>query len=390
MMFSFVAIATTITTKTSYRNNRRRHRRRHRNRDAPNISRFLVLLPMLVLTTTTTVEFGVVFVDGFPTIISNRHHNIIHSSKEIITIDTHCLLSGKTAGCRSSNTGVQLQLQRIKTNNYSQRNRAFRLAKTLLRSKPIAEEEEEYDDSELLSGDNSLATAMFSSSSSTSSLLPCILFGLEALWLVLITPDITKTKRLATKWGGAYGFLLASFLFAPSTIQQIKDLQHPSSGKSNSYKYVQRLYSGLFLFCVLGLPSGFPGEGGYWPTAMGGITTALSMTLVRLVGANYSWNGYWKSQSQQGEFSSSSEQSTIHDNDTNSRKKQRQLKSVLGSLKTFFNDILKLKKTDKKKAGFYRASAVCLFMIAFSNFMQGRFQLRVRYRFFYWSFFIDW
>jgi hypothetical protein len=193
------------------------------------------------------------------------------------------------------------------------------------------------------------------SSPTTTSTLPSILFGTMALWLFLI-PDVTLTKRLATKWGGACGFAMASFLFG--RMDQL-------SSSVSSASYPRCIYGGLFLFCAFGIPGGFPGEAGFWAKAVPGILTALSMTAVRVYGATVAWRG-WKASFEDNNGEKTSTTTT----------KRNVLQLAWQSLGETLGQ-LREKKVDKKKSLFYRNSVLLMSGIAFSNFMEGMFQLRV-------------
>ena len=203
-----------------------------------------------------------------------------------------------------------------------------------------------------------------------------LVFGFASALLFLI-PDKTLTKRLATKWGGAAGFGLASY--ASRILQQqvqrttsstaTSPTTSVSSGSSllllsnDTYK---RWNLGLCGFCVLAIPS-VPGEAWFWPSPAAAIGTSLILTATRIFGAMVFYRG-WKF----GFVSSSSVAAAAASVSTSSRVTQELWQGWKKNWKG-------IRVCTKPKASlFYRNSLLVVLFAMFSNLMEGIFHMRVR------------
>jgi hypothetical protein len=137
--------------------------------------------------------------------------------------------------------------------------------------------------------------------------LSTVLFGCIAV-LLFFLPDKTGGKQLASKFGGAAGFGLASgisyILASPpsslqtavassssrsSTIRRVSTTNTYADTDTNTYL---RLHLGLLGFCVLGFGA-IPGEAAFCRTAGPAMVAYCAMSCARLVGAVTAFRG-WK------------------------------------------------------------------------------------------------
>ena len=177
--------------------------------------------------------------------------------------------------------------------------------------------------------------------------LTTALFGVISVVLFAL-PDKTLTKKLASKWGGAAGFGLASY-----SSHILMGANQNSRLSSDTYR---RLNIGLLGFSCLGLVA-VPGEAAFSPLATPAILTSFSMTIVRIVGAVVSYCG-WKFGALPSSLS---------------------LTSVTNELWQGYKSNWKgLQVLDRKKSLFYRNSLLVLLFGMFSNFMEGISHIRVR------------
>jgi hypothetical protein len=177
------------------------------------------------------------------------------------------------------------------------------------------------------------------------------LFGVMSLVLLAI-PDKTLTKRLASKWGGAAGFGLASYL--SYILQQQRTLascETETKIESDNDTY-RRANLGLLGFCVFGLVA-LPGEAGFWPQAAPAMVTAACLMGVRVFGAIVAYRGWH----------------------------QGIIASGVNPMRELWNgtkgNLRGLRVLDKKKSLFYRNALLLVLFGMFSNWMEGLFGLRV-------------
>lgn len=170
-------------------------------------------------------------------------------------------------------------------------------------------------------------------------------FGLISL-VLFIMPDKTFTKHLASKWGGAGGFGIASYLFYL--------LQTSSTSNSVEYdNFLKRCQLGLAGFCALGLCS-IPGEAAFFSTPVLAMIMSALITGTRLGGLMVSLR-IWASNVSEVRFN------------------KELWYGCLNTLRGF-------KVQDKKKSLFYRNSAVIVGLAMISNMLEGLFQMRVRWK----------
>jgi hypothetical protein len=181
--------------------------------------------------------------------------------------------------------------------------------------------------------------------------LSSFLFGVMSLVLLAI-PDKTLTKRLASKWGGAAGFGLASYLSYILQQQRASascEKETKTDSDNDTYK---RANLGLLGFCVFGLVA-LPGEAGFWPQAAPAIVTAACLTAVRVFGAIVAYRGWH----------------------------QGIVASGVNPMRELWNgtkgNLRGLRVLDKKKSLFYRNTLLLVLFGMFSNWMEGLFGLRV-------------
>jgi hypothetical protein len=174
--------------------------------------------------------------------------------------------------------------------------------------------------------------------------LSTVIFGFISV-LLLLCPDKTLTKRLASKFGGAAGFGLASgasYILAGAN-------EHDQL-TSDTYK---RLNLGVLGFSVLGL-AGVPGEAAFFTTAAPAMFTSLLMLVTRIVGALVAYQGWIRG---------------ITSGLTPVQELVEGMKSNIRGLK--------VKRQDKKKSLAYRNCMLLVMFGMFSNLMGGIFDVRV-------------
>jgi hypothetical protein len=184
--------------------------------------------------------------------------------------------------------------------------------------------------------------------------LSTVLFGFISI-LLLVCPDKTLTKRLATKIGGAAGFGLAS---GASYI--LAGANEEDRLTSDTFK---RLNVGVFGFSVLGL-AGFPGEAAFFRTAAPALVTSLFMLVTRIVGASVAYQGWTRGVVVSNSNSNSNLNSTTR------------VQALVEGMKSNLRG-LKVKREDKKKSLFYRNCMLVVMFGMFNNFMGGIFDIRV-------------
>jgi len=169
---------------------------------------------------------------------------------------------------------------------------------------------------------------------------------LGSLGLALfVIPDKTHTVRLATKWGGAAGFGLAS-----GVSYILAEAASRNQLGSDSYKL---LNLGLLGFSVIGLFS-VPGEAAFHPNLGPAMALILSMFLVRLFSCMVSFNG-WK----QGTLQSDDDEQKYRDHSL--------LKELLiGTMSTIGG-----LRTKHKRGNGYRNLLLLVVAGMFSSILQG-------------------
>ena len=177
--------------------------------------------------------------------------------------------------------------------------------------------------------------------------LSTVLFGFISI-LLLVCPDKTLTKRLASKIGGAAGFGLAS---GASYI--LAGANQEDRLTSETYK---RLNVGVFGFSVLGL-AGVPGEAAFFPTAAPAMVTSLFMLVTRIVGASVAYQGWTRA---------------VRVASNSTTRGQAMVEGMKSNIRG-----LQVKRQDKKKSLFYRNCMLMVMCGMFSNFMGGIFDIRV-------------
>jgi hypothetical protein len=164
--------------------------------------------------------------------------------------------------------------------------------------------------------------------------------------LLLIMPDRTLSKQLASKLGGSGGFGLSAFVFYVLS----KSNQYENGNEFSGFQ--KRCQLGLVGFCSLGLLS-FPGEAAFWPTAFPAVVTSVIMMAVRIGGLVVALGGWLK--------------------DCSVMRWHKELKYGLS------DNWHGLKVQNKRKSLFYRNCIFLVLFAMFSNFMAAMFQYRVRY-----------
>ena len=175
--------------------------------------------------------------------------------------------------------------------------------------------------------------------------LSTALFGFISI-LLLVCPDKTLTKQLASKIGGAAGFGLASgasYILAGANEQDRLT--------SDTCK---RLNVGVFGFSVLGL-AGVPGEAAFFRTATPVMVTSFFMLVTRIVGASVAYQGWTRG---------------VASNSTTL------VQTMVEGMKSNIRGLY-VKRQDKKKSLFYRNCMLVVMCGMFSNFMGGIFDIRV-------------
>lgn len=171
--------------------------------------------------------------------------------------------------------------------------------------------------------------------------------------LLLLMPDRTMTTLLATKCGGAAGFLMAAGL----SYILVGANEHDRLG-SDTYK---RLNVGLLGFSVLGLLA-IPGEAGFFPTAVPAFILSGLVTVVRLYGVTAAYVGWSRG---------------VDKNETMKFKPKKLLRELYkGTIET----VKGLRVQTAKKALTYRNCLLLVGVGIFSSFMEWIFDLRVRSR----------
>mmetsp|Transcript_18724 Transcript_18724/g.26408 ORF Transcript_18724/g.26408 Transcript_18724/m.26408 type:complete len:392 (+) Transcript_18724:64-1239(+) len=174
---------------------------------------------------------------------------------------------------------------------------------------------------------------------------------LGSLGLALFAiPDKTHTIRLATKWGGAAGFGLAS-----GVSYMLADAADHNQLQNDTCK---RLNLGLLAFSGIGLFS-VPGEAAFHPKFGPAIILILSMFLTRLYSCIVSYKG-WK-------------QGGINLQTNNDREEQEQVNnnSLLKELWVGIPSIIRGLRTKHKSANGYRNLLLLVFTGIFSTILQG-------------------
>jgi hypothetical protein len=174
--------------------------------------------------------------------------------------------------------------------------------------------------------------------------LSTVLFGFISI-LLLLSPDKTQTKQLASKIGGAAGFGLAS---GASYI--LSGANEDDRLSSDTFK---RLNLGVLGFSILGMAC-VPGEAAFFATATPAMVTSLSMLVTRIVGASVAYQGWTR-----GIASYSTP-----------------VQALVEGMKSNIRG-LKVKRQDKKKSLFYRNCMLLVMLGMFSNAMGGIFDIRV-------------
>jgi hypothetical protein len=199
--------------------------------------------------------------------------------------------------------------------------------------------------------------------------LSTVLFGFISI-LLLLSPDRTMTKRLATKIGGAAGFGLASG--ASYMLSRAEEEQHDDDDQlvltttSDTYK---RLNLGVLGFSVLGLAGSIPGEAGFFRTAPPAMITALFMLVTRIVGAKVAYQGWTR-----GIVVTSNDVSNDVSNSTLSASPV--VAALVEGMKSNIRGF-RVKRQDKKKSLFYRNGMLLVMFGMFNNFMGAIFDIRV-------------
>ena len=165
-------------------------------------------------------------------------------------------------------------------------------------------------------------------------------FAFASLYLFVI-PDKTWTKELASKWGGAAGYGIGSYIFH---ILNERDLDN-----DNDVDFYKRLQLGLAGFCAFGLLA-LPGEAAFWPSPSMAILSSLLLTFVKLFGLLVSFEGW---------------------------KKNLDMRWNNELWYGWLNNLKSLKVSDRKKGLFYRNSLLLIWLGIISNGFQSFFQLRV-------------
>jgi hypothetical protein len=178
--------------------------------------------------------------------------------------------------------------------------------------------------------------------------------------MIFAMPDRTLTTLLATKWGGAAGFGIASNMCR--ILRQAND--HDRLG-SDTYK---RLNLGLLGFAGLGLTA-VPGEAAFLNSAGAAMVMAGLLTALRLFGTVLAFTG-WKRGVVMGAGGGDGDKI----NDTP--------KQWLGELVQGTKDTVKgLKVKYSKKALTYRNCLLLVCMGIVSSFMEGLFNMRYQKEF---------
>ena len=163
--------------------------------------------------------------------------------------------------------------------------------------------------------------------------------------ILVIIPDKTNARKIATKWGGAAGFGMAAAV--SNILRKANDKDRLSS---NTYK---RINFGLLGFSFLGL-AGCPGEAGFFANAAPAMVLSLVMVLARLFTGLVAYRGWTAG---------------IADSVT-------PLQELIDGAKSNLKG-LRVAKKDKKKSLAYRNSLLLVFFGILLNLMGGWFDIRV-------------
>lgn len=220
-----------------------------------------------------------------------------------------------------------------------------------------------------------------------------VLMAVTSLLIFLIPPSVDASSRrsfsfLSAQWGGATGFGLVAYAMhilqpaelvnGDAPIQTLAFAQpdpcaEPSAFVSNTSflaSLYRRLSLGTLLFCVLGFPV-IPGEAGLWPTAGPFFLTAIAMTTARAVGA-------WTLLRSLNFSKRIRDFLALVGGGGGGGLTKANLQSMLAArfkgLRLFLGG---LRVKDAKKSLFFRNVFLLLSFGAFSNFMQGCFEIRV-------------
>jgi hypothetical protein len=226
-------------------------------------------------------------------------------------------------------------------------------------------------------GSSSSGSAISSSSSSLSRSYQIgqYLFGATAV-RILTMPDRTMTTLLATKWGGAAGFGLASgvcHILKQQLLQSKKTTQaaveeKDSSDDDDDATY-QRLSLGLLMFSLIGLTA-IPGEAGFLNTAASAMVMTLWLTALRLYGAMIAYTG-WKQQ-QRRNVSNTNTMGAANAT-TTTMTARMQLNDLVAGLKA---TLAGLRVRNTKKALTYRNCLLLVGLGTLSSLMEGIFYMR--------------
>lgn len=165
---------------------------------------------------------------------------------------------------------------------------------------------------------------------------------------ILALPDRTMSTLLATQWGGAAGFALASALF-----QILKTAHAHRRLQSETYK---RIHFGIFVFGIVGMLA-IPGEAGFGNTIPYAMAGSVWLTLVRAYCAIVAWLGLKEG---------------IQDNHTTTTT-IRVVSEIVQLTKQSWHGF---RVKNAKKALAYRNLMGLVAMGIFSNFMEGIFNIR--------------
>ena len=187
-----------------------------------------------------------------------------------------------------------------------------------------------------------------------------IVYAFLATTLVLM-PDRTLTKRLASKLGAAGGFGVAAGISRILSDANDKERLH-----SATYK---RLNVGLLGFSLFGLLS-VPGEAAFLPTAGSAMVLTAVMNSARILGVIVSYTGWSMGVASRPVLGQPTVGSIAL---LTPRKAVEEL--ATGTLATFKG--LKVQKVNKKKSLTYRNCMLLVWVSMVSCFLEGLFCMRV-------------
>lgn len=176
---------------------------------------------------------------------------------------------------------------------------------------------------------------------------------------LLLMPDRTLTKKLASKLGAAGGFGVAAAL-----ARMLAEATNKGRLHSPTYK---RLNVGLLGFSFLGLSS-VPGEAAFLPTAGSAVILAAVMNATRILGVIVSYSGW-----SMGVVNPVSVQPSDRNVALLSPKKATE-ELMSGSFSTFKD--LKVQKENKKKSLTYRNFLLLVLVSMVSCLLEGIFCVR--------------